>query len=69
MARAFVDILKAAGVRFGILGAAETSTGECVRRAGNEMLFQTLAGTLAGDVERARRHEDRHHAIRTRSIR
>ena len=46
VARAFVDILKVAGVRFGILGATETSTGECVRRAGNEMLFQTLAGTL-----------------------
>jgi Fe-S oxidoreductase len=33
-------------VRFAILGDAETSTGECVRRAGNEMLFQQLAGTL-----------------------
>mgnify|MGYP006276697473 CR=1 FL=1 len=46
IATAFVKVLKAAGVKFGILGAAEGSTGECVRRAGNEMLFQQLAGTL-----------------------
>jgi len=45
IARAFVEILRAAGVRFAILGAAEPSTGECVRRAGNEMLFQQLAAT------------------------
>ncbi len=46
IARAFVDVLRAAGVRFAILGPRETSTGECVRRAGNEMLFQTLARQL-----------------------
>jgi Fe-S oxidoreductase len=46
IARAFVQIMRAAGIRFGILGAAETSTGECVRRTGNEMLFQQLAQTL-----------------------
>ena len=46
IAKAFVSILKAAGVKFAILGAEEGSTGECVRRAGNEMLFQQLAGTL-----------------------
>lgn len=46
IARALVAILKAAGVRFAILGAAETSTGECVRRAGNEMVFQALAQGL-----------------------
>jgi len=38
-------------VRFGILGAAESSTGECVRRAGNEMLFQQLAATLVGTLD------------------
>ncbi len=43
IARAFAAILQAAGVKFGILGAAEPSTGECVRRAGNEMVFQQLA--------------------------
>ena len=46
VARAFVRILQAAGVRFAILGPAEGSTGECVRRAGNEMLFQALAQPL-----------------------
>ena len=46
IAVAFVRIMKHAGVRIGILGARETSTGECVRRAGNEMLFQQLASAL-----------------------
>jgi Fe-S oxidoreductase len=46
IARAFAAILAATGTRFAILGAAEPSTGECVRRAGNEMLFQELAGKL-----------------------
>ena len=46
IARALVAILKQAGVRFGILGERETSTGECVRRAGNEMLFQEMARQL-----------------------
>lgn len=46
IARALVRILRAAGVRFAVLGPREGSTGECVRRAGNEMLFQTLAKGL-----------------------
>jgi Fe-S oxidoreductase len=46
IARAFVAVLQAAGVRFGILADSEGSTGECVRRVGNEMLFQQLAGSL-----------------------
>ena len=46
VARAFVRVLQSAGVRFAILGPAEGSTGECVRRAGNEMLFQALAQPL-----------------------
>jgi Fe-S oxidoreductase len=46
IAAAFASILATAGVKFAILGARETSTGECVRRAGNEMLFQQLAATL-----------------------
>lgn len=45
IARAFVEILREAGVSFGILGAGEPTTGECVRRVGNEMLFQQLATT------------------------
>ncbi len=52
IARAFVQILRAANVKFGILGAAETSTGECVRRAGNDMLFQTLALQLIDTLNR-----------------
>jgi Fe-S oxidoreductase len=47
IARAFVQVLRAAGVRFAILGAGEGSTGECARRCGNEMLFQQLARALA----------------------
>jgi Fe-S oxidoreductase len=50
IARAFVDILREAGVSFGILGAAEPSTGECVRRLGNEMLFQQLADTCVATL-------------------
>jgi Fe-S oxidoreductase len=46
IARAFVEILREAGIRFAILGASEPTTGECVRRAGNEMLFQQLAAAL-----------------------
>ena len=38
------------GVRFGILGAREGSTGECVRRVGNEMLFQQLASALVATL-------------------
>lgn len=49
-ARAFVKLLRAAGLRFAILGPAEGSTGECVRRAGNEMLFQSLAQSLVGTL-------------------
>jgi Fe-S oxidoreductase len=50
IARAFVAVLQAAGVRFGILGAREGSTGECVRRLGNEMLFQQLAAGLVATL-------------------
>jgi Fe-S oxidoreductase len=46
IASAFARIMQAAGVRIVVLGARETSTGECVRRCGNEMLFQSLAGAL-----------------------
>lgn len=46
IARAFIKVAQAAGIRLGILGAREGSTGECVRRLGNEMVFQQLATTL-----------------------
>jgi Fe-S oxidoreductase len=51
IAAAFARVLQAAGLNFAILGAREGSTGECVRRAGNEMLFQQLAGTLVATLE------------------
>ena len=50
IASAFVRILQRARVRFGVLGAREGSTGECVRRVGNEMLFKQLATALAGTL-------------------
>ena len=43
VSRALVKILKAAGVKFAILGPEEASTGDAVRRLGNEYLFQMLA--------------------------
>src|SRR6185369_5910939 len=51
IATAFARVLRAAGVKAAILGAREGSTGECVRRAGNEMLFQQLARTLVATLE------------------
>jgi Fe-S oxidoreductase len=40
---AFARILKAAGVRFAILGQEEKCNGDPARRMGNEYLYQTLA--------------------------
>src|SRR5699024_2845420 len=39
----FVKIMNEAGVRFAILGNEEKSSGDTVRRLGNEYLFQDLA--------------------------
>ena len=44
------QILRRGGVRFGILGPREGSTGESVRRVGNEMLFQQLARSLVATL-------------------
>ncbi len=43
VSRALVKILRAAGVRFAVLGPEEASTGDAARRLGNEYLFQMLA--------------------------
>jgi Fe-S oxidoreductase/nitrate reductase gamma subunit len=43
VARAFARLLQHAGVRFAILGAQETCTGDPARRAGHEYLYQLLA--------------------------
>jgi Fe-S oxidoreductase len=52
IARAFVSVAQAAGVKLGILGPLEGSTGECVRRLGNEMVFQQLATQLVETLNR-----------------
>jgi Fe-S oxidoreductase len=44
VARALAGLLQTAGIRFAILGARETCTGDPARRAGNEYLWQILAG-------------------------
>ena len=43
--QALVKLLRAAGVKFAILGSEERCTGDAARRLGNEYLFQTLAAT------------------------
>jgi len=43
VARSIVKLLKAAGVRFAILGEEERCTGESARRIGEEFVFQELA--------------------------
>jgi Fe-S oxidoreductase len=47
IARATARLLKLAGVDFAILGQEESCTGDPARRAGNEILFSTLAETNA----------------------
>ena len=42
-ARAFAEILNAAGVNYAVLGEMEQCTGDSARRAGNEFLFNELA--------------------------
>ena len=42
-ARALVRVLRAAGVRFAVLGEMESCTGDTARRAGNEYLFHEMA--------------------------
>lgn len=49
---AFARILKAAGVRFAILGQEEKCNGDPARRMGNEYLYQTLATTNVETLER-----------------
>ncbi len=45
VAQATANVLKKEGVDFGILGTSEVCCGESVRKAGQEKLFQTLAGS------------------------
>ncbi len=48
VARASVELMKRAGVDFGVLGAELSCCGESVRKAGNESLFQSLAQSNIG---------------------
>ena len=43
--RAFASILKAANIKFAVLGTEETCTGDPAKRAGNDFLFQMQAFT------------------------
>ena len=43
VAQSLVQILKAAGVKFAVLGEQESCTGDVARRAGNEYLFSEIA--------------------------
>ncbi|MEW6045106.1 MAG: heterodisulfide reductase-related iron-sulfur binding cluster [Bacillota bacterium] len=43
VARAFVTVLRRAGLRVGVLGPEEQCTGDPARRIGNEFLFEQLA--------------------------
>ena len=44
IAQSLAGLMNKADVKFGILGTEENCTGDSARRAGNEYLFQTLAG-------------------------
>ena len=52
--RAMVKILKAAGIRFAILGKEELCCGDPARRLGDEILFRKLART---NIERLERYQ------------
>jgi Fe-S oxidoreductase/nitrate reductase gamma subunit len=52
VASSFVKILRAAGVKFGTLGAEEKCCGDSARRLGNEYLFQSLAAETIGLFKR-----------------
>jgi Fe-S oxidoreductase/nitrate reductase gamma subunit len=52
VARAVVRLLKAANVKFAVLGNQERCTGEAARRIGDELLFQQLAAENLATFER-----------------
>jgi Fe-S oxidoreductase len=53
-ARAFVQLLDHAGVNFAVLGKKESCTGDSARRAGNELLYQQLAGQNVATLNQAK---------------
>jgi Fe-S oxidoreductase/nitrate reductase gamma subunit len=54
VARAVVRLLQAAKVNFAVLGTEERCTGESMRRMGDELLFQQLAGQNVETLSRRR---------------
>jgi Fe-S oxidoreductase len=55
VSRSLVQIFKAAGLKFAILGSEETCSGDPARRLGNEYLYQTLA---QANVETLKKHTE-----------
>ena len=51
VARSFVTLCKAAGIKVGILGKDEKCCGEPARKMGNEYLYQTMASENIGVIE------------------
>lgn len=54
VSRAFAKILNQLPIKYAVLGAEETCTGDPARRAGNEMLYQMQAFTV---IETLKRYE------------
>ncbi len=52
VARALVQIMQKAGIKFAILGTEESCSGDSARRGGNEYLYQTLARTNVETLNR-----------------
>ena len=52
--RAVAELLHIAGVRYAVLGNAETCTGDPARRSGNEFVFQQLALENAESLQEAK---------------
>jgi len=57
VSQAVVKLLRAAGIRFAILGSEEVSSGDAPRRLGNEYLFQMLAMQNIETFERYNVHK------------
>lgn len=53
VARSVIRLLRAAGIRFAVLGNLERCTGEAARRMGDELLFQQLAAENIANLDRA----------------
>ena len=61
VARSFVKLCQAAGIKVGILGKEEKCCGEPMRKMGNEYLYQSLAVENIETDQGVRGEEDRHH--------